>query len=75
MIAASRGEVEVTARTLSSELRAGRKALPPDAGTETLRETMARFESWVLARALERHGDRRIVTARALGITRECLYK
>ena len=74
-IAASRGEVEVTARSLSSELRAGRNALPPDAGTETLRETMARFESWVLVRALERHGDRRIVTARALGITRECLYK
>ena len=74
-VAAGQGEVEVTARILSSELRAGRESLPPNAGAETLRETMARFESWVLVRALERHGDRRIVTARALGITRECLYK
>jgi DNA-binding NtrC family response regulator len=36
---------------------------------------MARFESWVLQHALERHGQRRIATARSLGITRECLYK
>ncbi len=34
---------------------------------------MARFEAWVLRRALERHGQRRIVTACSLGITRECL--
>jgi DNA-binding NtrC family response regulator len=36
---------------------------------------MARFEAWVLARALERHAGRRVSTARALGITREALYK
>ena len=36
---------------------------------------MARFEAWVLRRALEHHGQRRIATARSLGITREWLYK
>jgi DNA-binding NtrC family response regulator len=36
---------------------------------------MARFEAWVLRRSLEHHGGRRIATARALGITREALYK
>ena len=36
---------------------------------------MARFEARGRRRALERHGQRRIVTARSLGITRECLYK
>ncbi len=49
--------------------------LPSQPGSESLRETMARFEAWVSLRALERHGQRRIATARSLGITRECLYK
>ena len=74
-IAASDGEDEITARMLSPEVRGARSAFSPDAGAERLRETMDRFESWVLRRALERHGGRRIVTARSLGITRECLYK
>ena len=69
------GESEVSARLLSPQIRRGAPALPLGSGTETLRETMARFEAWVLRRALERHGDRRIATARSLGITRECLYK
>ena len=43
--------------------------------TDHLRDTMARFEAWVLWRALERHGQRRIAMARSLEITRECLYK
>jgi Nif-specific regulatory protein len=42
---------------------------------ETLRETMARVEAWLLRRALERTGNRRAETARRLGITREGLYK
>jgi Nif-specific regulatory protein len=42
---------------------------------ETLRETLARIETWLLRRALDRHGGRRAETARALGITREGLYK
>ena len=36
---------------------------------------MFRFEAWVLRRALEHHGQRRIATARSLGITRERLSK
>jgi DNA-binding NtrC family response regulator len=43
--------------------------------SETLREAVSRFESWYLARSLERNANRRLVTARELGITRECLYK
>ncbi|MDJ0786869.1 MAG: sigma 54-interacting transcriptional regulator [Myxococcota bacterium] len=42
---------------------------------EPLRDSMARIESWLLRQALERHGGRRAETARALGITREGLYK
>jgi DNA-binding NtrC family response regulator len=36
---------------------------------------VSRFESWYLKHALERNQQRRIATARELGITRECLYK
>jgi transcriptional regulator with PAS, ATPase and Fis domain len=75
VVASAGGEPEVTASMLSPALRGIGRALPPDPGSETLRETMARLEVWVLAHALERHGGRRIATARALGITRECLYK
>ena len=60
---------------LSPEIQGLARALPLAGGSETLRETMARLEAWVLRRALERHGGRRIATARSLGITRECLYK
>ncbi len=42
---------------------------------EPLRATLARFESYVLRRALERHRGRRSETARSLGVTREGLYK
>jgi DNA-binding NtrC family response regulator len=75
IVAGARGEPEVTARMLSPEIQGLGSALPPDPGAETLRATMARLESWVLRRALERHAGRRIATARSLGITRECLYK
>jgi Nif-specific regulatory protein len=68
-------EPEVTARMLSPAIQGLHSALPPDDGSETLRETMARLERWVLVRALERHQHRRIATARSLGITREALYK
>jgi DNA-binding NtrC family response regulator len=37
--------------------------------------SVSRFESWCLSRSLERNANRRVVTARELGITRECLYK
>ena len=60
---------------LSPEIQGIGPALPSDPGSERLRETMARLESWVLHRALDRHAGRRIATARSLGITRECLYK
>jgi len=42
---------------------------------ETLRDSLSRVEAWMLRRALSRHGQRRSETARALGITREGLYK
>ena len=69
------GERVLTARMLSPQIRGAAPALPRDSSGETLRETMERFESWVLRRALEQNDGRRITTARALGITRECLYK
>ncbi len=75
IVASASGETEVTARMLSPEIQGLARMLPTGRGSETLRETMARFEGWVLRRALERHGSRRIATARSLGITRECLYK
>ena len=66
---------EVTARMLSPRLRGGAPDLPGLAASETLRQAVARFESWYLKQALERNQERRIATARELGITRECLYK
>jgi len=44
-------------------------------GAETLRVQMARLEAWLIRRALAAHGGRRAATARALGVTREGLYK
>jgi transcriptional regulator with PAS, ATPase and Fis domain len=76
VLACARGEPEVTARMLSAPIQGLSQALPRDgAGSEGLRETMARLEAWVLRGALERHSGRRVATARSLGITRECLYK
>ncbi len=75
IVANTNGEPEVTARMLSPEIQGMAPALPSDARGETLRQTMARFEAWVLRCALDRHAGRRIATARSLGITRECLYK
>ena len=68
-------EPEITARMLSPCIQGIGPALPADGASETLRETIARLETWVLRRALEQHAGRRIATARSLGITRECLYK
>jgi len=73
--ASAAGAVELTASLLSQPIRGARPSLPPDGASEDLRQTMARFEAWVLRRALDQHGGRRIATARALGITREALYK
>jgi transcriptional regulator with PAS, ATPase and Fis domain len=42
---------------------------------ETLRESMARVEAWLIRRALADHDGRRAETARRLSITREGLYK
>lgn len=42
---------------------------------ESLRETLLRVEAWVISQALSRHDGHRSRTARALGITREGLYK
>lgn len=75
IVANANGEPEVTARMLSPQIQGMAPVLSPDIGSETLRETMARFEAWALHCALEKHGGRRIATARSLGVTRECLYK
>ncbi len=75
LVAHSGAETELTARLLSPQIRDSSPGLPGGVGQESLRDTMARFEAWVLRRALEHHGQRRIATARSLGITRECLYK
>jgi DNA-binding NtrC family response regulator len=69
------GGTEITARMLSPQLRGVAPGLPRDVQSETLRDAVARFESWYLSRSLERNANRRLVTARELGITRECLYK
>ena len=69
------GGGEITARMLSPQLRGVAPGLPRDVQSETLRDAVARFESWYLSRSLERNANRRLVTARELGITRECLYK
>ncbi|MGH2898432.1 MAG: sigma 54-interacting transcriptional regulator, partial [Solirubrobacteraceae bacterium] len=69
------GGAEITARMLSPQLRGLAPGLPRDSQSETLRQAVARFESWYLRRSLERNANRRLVTARELGITRECLYK
>jgi len=42
---------------------------------ETLRDSMARVEAWLIRRALADHDGRRAETARRLSITREGLYK
>jgi len=47
----------------------------PAPGTEPLRATVERFEAWAIRRALARHAGRKAATARALGLTREGLYK
>jgi two-component system NtrC family response regulator len=73
--AGAAGAPELTASMLSPQIRGARPGLPADRACEDLRRTMARFEAWVLRRALDQHGGRRIATARALGITREALYK
>ena len=42
---------------------------------EPLRESLDRVEAWLLRRSLDQHGGRKAITARALGLTREGLYK
>jgi len=42
---------------------------------ETLADTLARVEAWLVRRALLEHDGRRTQTARHLGLTREGLYK
>jgi transcriptional regulator with PAS, ATPase and Fis domain len=42
---------------------------------ESLRETLARVEAWLIRRSLDANSGRRAATARLLGITREGLYK
>jgi len=42
---------------------------------DTLRDSMARVESWLIRRSLERNEGHKTATARQLGVTREGLYK
>ncbi|MEE8582058.1 MAG: sigma 54-interacting transcriptional regulator, partial [Myxococcota bacterium] len=69
------GEV-ITPLLLSESL--GKIVEPIEAGAkpgETLRESMARVEAWLIRRTLEQNGGRRAASARQLGVTREGLYK
>ncbi len=50
-------------------------ALPVGPLQGTLKEMVAAFEAEVLRRAIEEHGGNKSAAARALGITREGLYK
>jgi hypothetical protein len=59
------GHTPELVETSQAELRSG----------ETLRETLARVEAWLLRPALEANQNQRTRTARQLGITREGLYK
>jgi len=66
----------VSPRLLSARLTSDLEPVARGASRpETLRETMARVESYVLRRALERNDGQKAATARQLGITREGLYK
>jgi len=68
----------IAAHHLSERVRGVLEAIEGAAvvpGAETLAAQMARLEAWVIRRALAAHGGRRAATARALGITREGLYK
>ena len=42
---------------------------------ESLHESLARIEGWLIRRALANNGGMRARTARQLGLTREGLYK
>ena len=61
--------------TLGASFGSVASALDGAAPGEPLRETLDRVERWLLRRALETHEHRRTDTARALGLTREGLYK
>jgi transcriptional regulator with PAS, ATPase and Fis domain len=43
--------------------------------SDSLRETLARVEAWLIRRTLDANSGQRATTARRLGITREGLYK
>jgi two-component system, NtrC family, response regulator HydG len=88
MSASSRNEVQralalagVPGQALGTELLSTRLhgvLEPIEAATiegESLRESLARLEAWLIRRTLERADGRRAETARRLGITREGLYK
>ena len=76
-LALSRAGDEIPAERLSPRL--GQVAALPVAELarpdEPLRATLARVEAWILQQTLDRHDGRRNETARALGLTREGLYK
>ncbi len=69
------GEI-VSPRLLSPRITGDLEAVGRGASrAESLRDTMARVEAYVLRRALERNDGQKAATARQLGITREGLYK
>jgi Nif-specific regulatory protein len=75
-LALSEPQESIPAERLSERLGQLFEPLPTAVHeAEPLRETLARFEAWCLRRALERNAGRRTETARALGLTREGLYK
>ncbi len=66
----------IPAERLSGRLSEALDAIEPERlEGKTLRESLSRAESWLLRQTLDRNNGHRAATARALGITREGLYK
>lgn len=66
----------LTPKLFSPEI-GGPALVPPESATRagSLRAECDRFEAAFIRRALDHHGGRKSETARALGVTREGLYK
>ena len=66
----------ITPKLLSPRVLGIMEAIDQASGAgDTLRDALDRVEAWLIRRALERHGGRKAMTARRLGVTREGLYK
>ncbi len=75
-LALAEPDESITPKLLSPRVLGIMEAIDQAAGAgDTLRDALDRVEAWLIRRALERHGGRKAMTARRLGVTREGLYK